>query len=154
DGIGDRIVWRSTSGTWFWLTSSTGYSYAAAIGKQWGNQALGDVPLAADIDGDGKTDLVVWRASTGTWYWLTSSSGYDYAQFGAKQWGSASAGDVPHIGDVDGDGKADLIVWRATTGTWFWLTSSTGYSYAAAGGRQWGNQGLRDVPLLGDFDGD
>src|SRR5436190_6863541 len=152
DGRADLLVWRPETGRWHWLTSSTGYDYGAAGAKQWGNAALGDVPLLADVDGDGRSDLVVWRASTGTWYWLTSSSGYNHAASDARQWGAQ--GDTALTGDVDGDGKADLMVWRASTGTWFWLTSSSGYSYAASGARQWGNQALGDVPLIGDLDGD
>jgi hypothetical protein len=154
DHIADLVIWRASTGTWYWLTSSSGYSTAMAQGKQWGNQSLGDVPMLADIDGDGKMDLVLWRASTGTWFWLTSSSGYNYNTAGSKQWGNQSLGDVPKLADVDGDGKADLIVWRASSGTWFWLTSSSGYNYNMAGSKQWGNQSLGDVPLTGDIDGD
>src|SRR5260370_34211038 len=105
------------------------------------------VRLMADIDGDGKADLVVWRASTGTWFWLTSSSGYNYAASGQKQWGNQSLGDVPLLGDLDGDHRSDLTVWRASSGTWFWLTSSSGYSYAAQGQKQWGNTSLGDLPM-------
>jgi hypothetical protein len=154
DSIADVAVWRASTGTWYWLTSSTGYASSSAGIKQWGNQSAGDVPMLGDIDGDGKMDLVLWRASTGTWFWLTSSSGYDYNSSGAKQWGSQASGDVPKLADIDGDGKADLIVWRAPTGTWFWLTSSSGYNTAAAGSKQWGNQSAGDVPMVGDIDGD
>ena len=153
---GDRktelMVWRPPSGLWEWLSSSS--AYAAAEGAQWGNITQGDVPLVADVDGDGIDDFLVWRAPTGTWYWLTSSSGYNAAAAGARQWGNASLGDVPLVGDIDGDGKADLMVWRASTATFYWLTSSSGFSYGAAGQRQWGNVALGDVPILGDFDGD
>ena len=37
---------------------------------------LGDTPMLGDLDGDRRADLIVWRASTGVWYWLTSSSGF------------------------------------------------------------------------------
>jgi hypothetical protein len=154
DGIVDLIVWRPGDGTWYWLTSSTGYNYANGGSRQWGNQSLGDVPMLGDMDGDGRADLVIWRASTGTWYWLTSSSGYSYASAAGIQWGNPSLGDQPLLGDFDGDGRQDLAVWRASTGTWYWLTSSSGYSYSSAHGIQWGNQGLGDVTLTGDIDGD
>ncbi|HMC78291.1 MAG TPA: FG-GAP-like repeat-containing protein [Vicinamibacterales bacterium] len=154
DGAADLVLWRASTGTWFWLTSTTGYNYASAGSKQWGNQSLGDVPMVADIDGDQKADLVIWRASTGTFYWLTSTSGYNYANAGSKAWGNQSLGDVPLLGDIDGDRLADLAVWRASTGTWYWLTSSTGYSYASPGSVQWGNLSLGDKPFLADVDGD
>ena len=150
----DLIIWRASTGTWYWLTSSSGYSYAAGGGIQWGNPSLGDQPVAGDYDGDGRADLAVWRASTGTWYWLTSSSGYSYASARGIQWGNQSLGDTVITGDIDGDARADLILWRPTDGTWYWLTSSTNYSYASAGAKQWGNQSLGDVPMIGDFDGD
>lgn len=152
DGVADLIVWRASTGTWYWLTSSS--NYTMAYGKQWGNLALGDKPMLADIDGDAIDDLIIWRASTGTWYWLTSSSGYDYAVAGGKQWGQLSLGDMPMTGDFDGDGRADLAIWRASNGTFYWLNSSSGYAYASAGAIQWGNKTLGDIPLLGDFDGD
>jgi hypothetical protein len=154
DGKAELIVWRASTGTWFWLTSTSGYSYASQGQKQWGNASLGDQPMLGDQDGDGVVDLTVWRASSGTWFWLTSSSGYDYAASGTKQWGNATLGDQPLIGDMDGDGLSDLVVWRASSGTFFWLTSSSGYAYGSQGQKQWGNQSLGDIPMLADLDGD
>src|SRR5436190_41955 len=154
DGLGDLTVWRPGNGTWFTLTSSSAYSYSAQSQRQWGNQAAGHVPLMGDIDGDRSADLVVWRASTGTWYWLTSSTGYSPSFAGQKQWGNKGLGDVPMLADIDADGRMDLVLWRASTGTWFWLTSSTGYNYNASGSKQFGSQANNDVPKIGDMDGD
>ena len=51
-------------------------------------------------------------------------------------------------GDYDGDGTADIAVFRPLTGTWYLRFSSTG----ASGAVTWGN--AADVPISGDFDGD
>jgi hypothetical protein len=102
--------------------------------------------MVGDIDGDGRSELVVWRGTTGTWYWLTSAT--NYAAGAGLQWGNKSAGDQPLLTDLDGDGKADLTVWRAPTGTWYWLASSAGYATAAAGSKQWGSQSQGDIPIV------
>ena len=56
------------------------------------------------------------------------------------------------VGDVDRDGRADLLAWHPGTGMWNWLTSSSAYRTGA--GVQWGNESLGDVPLAADLDGD
>ena len=54
----DRVVWRPGDGTWHVLNSASGVPQPAV---QWG--LPGDVPVAADYDGDGKTDFAVFRRS-------------------------------------------------------------------------------------------
>ena len=53
-------------------------------------------------------------------------------------------------GDFDGDGKADIVVYRPSNGTWWILQSNT--NYTAYVFRLWGLAG--DIPVPGDFDGD
>jgi hypothetical protein len=55
---------------------------------------------------------------------------------------------APTFGDFDGDGKADLAVYRPTTAQWLILQSTAGPRIATFGAVR------TDVPLLGDFDGD
>ena len=58
---------------------------------------------------------------------------YSSSVAGSAQWGNASVGDTPSLADMDGDGRADPIVWRRTTSEWFWLKSSAGSSPSLAG---------------------
>ena len=157
DGRADLVVWRPGTAMWYWRLSSASYAEPATgtQQQQWGDSAFGDIPLITDINGDGHSDVTVWRASTGTWFWLyyqTATAPYSQSNFGSRQWGDASWGDVPVVGDIDGDRRSELTVWRASTGTWFWRTSIS--SYESSSSKVWISQAGGDVPFLADADAD
>src|SRR5262249_50077668 len=64
--------------------------------------------------------------------------------------GPANPPAMARTGDFDGDSKADLAVYRPSTGKWLILRS--GSNNTAYGTYSWGING--DVPVPADYDGD
>ncbi|MGC2235338.1 MAG: FG-GAP-like repeat-containing protein [Pyrinomonadaceae bacterium] len=95
-----------------------------------------------DFDGDGKTDISIFRPSNGEWWYRRSIDGGNYA----AQFGNSADKLVP--GDYTGDGKTDIAIFRPSTGEWFILRSEDGSYYSFP----FGTSG--DIPAVGDFDGD
>ena len=94
-----------------------------------------------DFDGDGRSDVSVFRPSDGTWYLLRSTAGLL-----AQQWGIST--DVLAPADYDGDLKTDVAVWRPSNGN-FYILNSFNNTF------RFENFGLSgDIPTGGDWDGD
>jgi hypothetical protein len=141
----DLTIFRSGDGSWWSVRSELG-----PIGVSWG--LPGDVPVLADYDGDGWDDIAIWRPSFGYWAVLKSTKGAskELSDIIWKQWGLL--GDHPMPGDYDGDGKADLVVWRPSNGYWFVCRSTLNFDCSQPTFEQFGLPG--DMPISGDYDGD
>ena len=129
----------STIGQPFAGQTSSSSRFALQSGF-WATLPFAHAPF--DFDGDGKTDLAIFRPSVGEWWYLKSSNGGNYA----GQFGSSSDKLVP--GDFTGDGKTDIAVFRPSTGEWYILRSEDGSYYSFP----FGSNG--DTPAVGDFDAD
>lgn len=116
--------------------TTTSTAIAVTVRQRTGNGTV------ADFDGDGKTDVSVFRPGSGDWYMIHSSD----SSFHGLHWGAT--GDRPVPADFDGDGKTDIAVWRPNDGNWYILNSADSTFRA----QPWGQNG--DAPVAGDFDGD
>ncbi len=92
----------------------------------------------ADLDGDGKTDISVFR--NGRWFSINSASN----SFNQTFFGTGT--DVIAPADFDGDAKADLAVFR--DGVWYQLLTSDNSVQKV----YFGLNG--DIPVAADYDGD
>jgi hypothetical protein len=153
-GVGQQIIaaWSGADGS---LTNGDwGANGDIILSWNWGDPNFADssnkMPLFGDIDGDGiddncvatsdydqtdgagDPDVMVWGG------WL--SAGFTGIPDGSRgnpvvagtwsSFGVYSLGDVPHLGDINGDGYADRILYRTTTSEVF-------VDYSVAGG--WGD---------------
>jgi hypothetical protein len=94
-----------------------------------------------DFDGDGKTDISIFRPSVGEWWLNRSTAGIGVATFG-------NSTDILVPADYSGDGKTDIAFWRPASGEWFILRSEDGSFYSVPFGAS------GDIPAPGDFDAD
>ena len=90
------------------------------------------LPDSGDYNGDGTSDLAVFRPDTGLW----AVRGITRATFG-------SAGDIPVPGDYRGDGTTVIAIYRGSTGLWAARSVTRAYFGRSA-----------DVPIARDYNGD
>ena len=82
--------------------------------------------MPADYDGDGEDRHGDLSAGDRHWVIRHSSTGTTASYV----WGRGT--DTPVPGDYDGDGVADLAVYRPSTGVWYVLTSGSSYDPSTA----------------------
>jgi hypothetical protein len=110
--------------------------------------------FSGDFNGDGKTDTLLFNSSTGQVYiWLMD--GTTIAGQGSP-WtlGPSSPWQIVAVGDFNGDGKSDILLFNSSTGqVYIWLMDGT---TIAGQGSPWtlGPSSPWQIAGVGDFNGD
>ncbi len=124
----------------------------------WANPSSAYEQFVADVNGDGRADLVAKeKRSPGNWYVATSTGTTFIPQpRGLRGWASPSSAYDQFVADVNGDGRADLIAKeKRSPGNWY-VATSTGTTFApqprALGG--WAYPSSAHELFVADVNGD
>ncbi len=111
--------------------------------------------LASDVNADGRDDAVVFTQGTLGDVYVSFSDGGRFVQDGWKwhDW-FAPAGEVAHTGDVNGDGRADIVTFTRGAAADVYVALSDGSSFGP--GVKWHDFFAvgTEMPFVGDVNGD
>ncbi len=136
-----------TTGMWFstWYIMNGHYTWITGHGSGSNNQFL------ADVNGDGKSDAVVYFGSSGEWY-VSISNGSTFNNYSRWIAGHGIGSNQQFLADFSGDGKADALVYSNSGAVYVSTSSGIGFN----GYSQWAsNIGVGATKMMAaDVNGD
>ncbi|WP_246858866.1 FG-GAP-like repeat-containing protein [Chitinophaga sp. XS-30] len=120
DGKADQIRWDPTQNsgrTQVYLATTNGNFSATAVSNPEGtSQGSTTIFHFADVNGDGKADKIYWNSTFDNGhtrvYLATSGGSFSGSVVSGAEGASTTAGTTFYYADVNGDGRADKILWH------------------------------------------
>jgi hypothetical protein len=148
----DTVAW------WVWRGTGTSFVESCNMAPiycpmPWTGDAgnVGDIFRLADVTGDEKADLIYGRPISDAqvaWY-VRPSTGAGFSSYTTWDSDAGNRDDIFLVGDVTGDGKADLVAVRRSN-DYAYVYRSTGSAFVSEGGSAIPNR--IDLVMLGNVD--
>jgi len=129
----DVIQFRDTAATlpvclslgsgWSCRNLAASHTGAEAAGNEGSGVHRGSTPLVGDFDGDGRADVIQYRADgqsipvclslASGWSCRNLAASYAGGEGAGNEGSGVYAGSTPLVGDFNGDGRSDVVQYRA-----------------------------------------
>ncbi|RLK25456.1 FG-GAP repeat protein [Micromonospora sp. M71_S20] len=156
DGRDDIVSFTQNALADVYVSTSTGAGFAGTSVK-WNDffSIGGETASTGDVDGDGRDDVVTFaHGNTGDVY-VALSNGTSFG--GGQKWHDwfAPGAEIGAVGDVNGDGRADIVAFTHNAAGDVYVALSTGSSFAGTAVKWHEYFSIAgEYPALGDVDGD
>ncbi len=135
---------------------SDGSAFGAGASGKWHDffAPAGEFPAAADVNGDGKDDIVAFTQGSRADVYVALSTGSGFGPAEKAHEFFAPHAEQPRVGDVNGDGKDDIVTFTGGTSGDAYAALSDGRGFGAS--QKWhdGLVSAGEFPYLSDVDGD
>ena len=154
DGKDDIITFTRDAAADVYVALSTGSSFAASA--KWHDffGTAGESPGVADVNGDGRDDIVTFTGGALADVYVALSTGTGFG--GSAKWHDSFAMGLsqPRLGDFTGDGKADIASFAADDTGDVYVAAATGAGFAPF--TRWHDffAPRGEFPYTGDYNGD
>ncbi|MCT2587864.1 N-acetylmuramoyl-L-alanine amidase [Actinophytocola gossypii] len=155
DGLDDIVTFTRNAAADVYVALSNGTSFGPGV--KWHDffGIAGEYPGVADVNGDGRDDIVVFTRGTLADVYVALSTGTGFG--GSAKWHDwfAVGGEQPRVGDFNGDGMADIATFTTNAAADVYVAMSNGSGFTGTE-QKWNDFfGLAgEFPYTGDFDGD
>ncbi|RAN94385.1 hypothetical protein GAR05_04907 [Micromonospora saelicesensis] len=157
DGRDDIVAFTHNPAGDVYVALSTGTGFGAALKWHEFFSPFGEFPALGDVNGDGRDDLITFTQgpATASDVIVALSNG---SSFGAAQkWHDlfAVGAELPRVGDVNGDGRDDIVTFTCDPNADVYVATSTGTGFAGTTVKWHDYFCLAgEFPYLGDANGD
>ncbi|HEV2946003.1 MAG TPA: VCBS repeat-containing protein [Gemmataceae bacterium] len=151
-GDGKQGIAGRASGQW-WVGLSTGSAFATSLWATWSPSVNWADVNVGDFNGDGKADIAGRVPESGQWWVGISNGSTAFETTAWVVWNPAVSWVDVRVGDLNGDGKTDLIGRFSQTGQW-WAAISNGTSFTNTLWTTWNPNATWVDVQVGDFNND